>query len=107
MPELLIWLILIIFAIIFIIAIIAMSSPKFNGKMMSKQIKSVKYMMDNSKDDIENISTNMANATKDGVEITAHAIKKGFTDEESVYCKNCGSKIDADSKFCKRCGKEQ
>ena len=75
--------------------------------MMSKQVKSMKYMMDESKDDFESISTNMANATKDGIEITTRAIKKGFTEEEGIYCKKCGSKIDKDSKFCNKCGKEQ
>ena len=84
-----------------------MFSPKVRGKMMSNQIKSMKYMMDESKDDIENVSTNMAGATKDGIKITAHAIKEGLTEEEKAYCKHCGSRIDKDSKFCKNCGKEQ
>ena len=89
-------------AIVFILVIVTMISPKFRGKMMSKQIKAAKYMMDESKDDIRNISTNMADATKDGVEITTRAIK-----DERVYCKHCGSLIDKDSKFCKNCGGEQ
>ena len=91
----------------FVFMILIMFSSKFRGKMMSKQIKATKYMMDESKDDIESISTNMANATKGGVETTARAIKKGFTEEEGIYCKYCESKIDVDSKFCKNCGKEQ
>ena len=49
----------------------------------------------------------MADATKDGIETTTRAIKKGFTEEDSIYCKYCGAKIDKDSKFCKSCGKEQ
>ena len=71
----------------------------------------MKYMVDESKDDIESISTNRAEATKKGVKITtkavAEGIKEGFTDEEIVYCKHCGEAIDAASKFCKSCGKEQ
>ncbi|MBP3920199.1 MAG: zinc ribbon domain-containing protein [Bacilli bacterium] len=94
-------------ALVFVFVIAQIVSPKFRGKMMSRQMKSVKYMMDESKDDIESISTNMANATKGGIETTARAIKKGFTDEGDIYCKHCGSKIDNDSKFCKICGKEQ
>ena len=27
--------------------------------------------------------------------------------DDYVFCKHCGSKIDADSKFCKKCGREQ
>ena len=84
-----------------------MFSPKARAKMMSKQVKSMKYMMDESKEDIHSISTDMADATKDGIETTTRAIKKGFTEEDGIYCKHCGSKIDADSKFCKSCGKEQ
>lgn len=91
----------------FIFVIAQIISPKFRGKMMSRQIKAAKYMMDDSKEDIENISTNMANATKEGIETTTRAIKKGLTEDESIYCKYCGNKIDKDSKFCKNCGKEQ
>lgn len=94
-------------ALVFVFVIAQIVSPKFRGKMMSRQIKATKYMMDDSKEDIKNISTNMAEATKEGVETTACAIKKGFTENESMYCKHCGTKIDKDSKFCKNCGKEQ
>ena len=92
---------------IFVLTFVLMFSPKARGKMMSKQVKSMKYMMDESKDDIQNISTNMADATKGGIETTARALKKGFTEDEGIYCKHCGNKIDKDSKFCKNCGKEQ
>ena len=57
---------------IFVLTFVLMFSPKARGKMMSKQVKSMKYMMDESKDDIQNISTNMADATKGGIETTAH-----------------------------------
>ena len=100
----------IIFAVailIFIVTFIAILSPKVRGKMLSREVKSLKYMMDESKEDIESISTNMADATKEGIRTTTHAIKEGFTKDDSVYCKHCGSKIDKDSKFCKNCGKEQ
>ena len=107
MSEILLIIVPIFIALVFVFVIISTISPKFRGKMMSKQVKSVKYMMDESKDDIESISTNMANATKSGIETTARAIKKGFTDKENIYCKHCGNKIDEDSKFCKICGKEQ
>ncbi len=93
--------------LIFVFVIVQLVSPKFRGKLMSQQVKATKYMMDESKENIESISTDMANATKEGIEITTRAIKKGFTEEEGIYCKYCGSKIDKDSKFCKHCGKEQ
>lgn len=94
-------------ASVFILVVAQLISPKFRGKMMSRQIKAAKYMMDESKDDIRNISTNMADATKDGMEITTRAIKDGLIKDERVYCKHCGSLIDKDSKFCKNCGGEQ
>lgn len=94
-------------AIVFILVIASIISPKFRGKMMSRQIKATRYMMDESKEDIKDISDDMADATKNSIETTMRAIKKGFTEDEKIYCKYCGNKIDNDSKFCKNCGKEQ
>lgn len=91
----------------FVFALVATFSPKVRGKMLSNQMKSLKYMVDESKGDIESISTDMANATKGGVETTVRAIRKGLTEDEDIYCKYCGSSIDHDSKFCKHCGREQ
>ena len=92
--------------IVFIFVIAMFISPKFRGKMMSRQIKAQKYMMDDSKEDLKSISDDMAYATKDGIKTAARAIKEGFT-QSNVFCKHCGSEIDEDSKFCKKCGKEQ
>lgn len=92
--------------IVFIFVITMIISPKLRGKMMSRQIKASKYMMDESKEDLKSISDNMAYATKDGIKTTVGAIKDGLKDN-SVFCKHCGSEIDADSKFCKKCGTKQ
>ena len=117
---------------IFIFTFAMILSPKLRGKMMSHQIKSLKYMMEESSADLTNLTTTTANAaikakknildenedvlrdlatrqaniSKDGIETTVRAIKKGFT-TESIYCKHCGQAIDHDSKFCKNCGKKQ
>lgn len=93
-------------AAIFIFVIAMLVSPKLRGKVLSSQVKSVKYMVDDSKDDIAHISTNMADATREGVKTTARAVREGLVGE-TVYCKHCGSVIDADSTFCKHCGKGQ
>ena len=91
---------------VFIFVFLSFVSPKFRGKMMSRQVKATKYMMEDSKEDLKDISDNMAYATYDGVKSTARAIKEGF-DDEQIYCKHCGARIDSDSKFCNKCGKEQ
>lgn len=122
----------IISILIFILTIVLIFSSKFRGKLMSKQIKAVKNMTDYSKDDIENIMTNLgnisvnaqnnivteneetlkniadkqANINKDSITTISKAIKDGFS-KETIFCKHCGSVIDEDSTFCKYCGKEQ
>lgn len=122
---------LVIFVLMFAFIIGFIFSPKLRGKMMSRQVKSLKYMADYSKDDLEsamttlgNVSVNTrskiinenedklkemadktANISKDAITTTVGAIKKGIKD--TVYCKHCGELIDKDSKFCKHCGKEQ
>lgn len=122
----------IISILIFILTVVLMFSSKFRGKLMSKQIKAVKNMTDYSKDDIENIMTNLgnisvnaqnnivteneetlkniadkqANINKDSITTISKAIKDGFS-KETIFCKHCGSVIDEDSTFCKYCGKEQ
>ena len=98
--------VLILVVLVFAFTIATIFSPKLRGKMMSKQVKAGKYMMDESKDDIKTISDSMAYATKDGIKTVAGAIKEGLT-QNDAFCKYCGSKIDSDSKFCKKCGKEQ
>lgn len=92
--------------VVFVFTFLMIFSPKLRGKMMSKQIKATRYMMNESKDDIKSVTTDFAEATKGGVETTARAIKKGLIDSDKIYCKHCGAEIDKDSKFCKRCGKE-
>lgn len=46
----------------FIYTFAMMFSPKFRGKMMSKQMKSLKYMYKDSKDDLINMTTTANNA---------------------------------------------
>ena len=96
----------VIVGVIFILTILMVVSPKIRAKFMSKQIKATKYMIDEVEDDLTDIATKRANINKEGVEITAKAIKDGLN-KSTKYCKHCGEKIDEDSKFCKKCGKEQ
>lgn len=116
--------------VVFILVIAQIISPKFRGKLMSRQIKATKYMMDEVKDDLTDLGTTVgniginaqkdilnqnentlkdlnkrqANIDKEGIEIRTRAIKDGLTKDEGIYCKHCGTLIDKDSKFCKNCG---
>ena len=114
--------------IVFIFVLAMVISPKFRGKMMARQVKSVKYMLDESKKDLEamggtaiNVKKNIVDNNEEflkkisakegeiagfGIEKKVRAIKKGLLEDE-MYCKHCGESIDADSKYCKKCGKEQ
>lgn len=130
--EILFFIIPILVVLTFIFTIALMVSPKLRGKWMSKQIEATKHMMEYSKDDLKDILstsksvevnaekeildnneeimkdnvTRKANINKEGIEITAKAIKEGLTNNK-VYCKYCGKLIDSDSKYCKVCGRSQ
>ena len=130
--DILFYIVPIFIGLVFVFMIALMISPKLRGKLMSKQIKAAKHMMDYSKEDLKDLLstsadiginaekeildnneetmrdnvTRKANINKKGIEITANAIKEGLT-ENKFYCKHCGKLIDEDSKFCKSCGKEQ
>ena len=97
--------------IIVVLLIIFVFFSIFGGfttnKILSSQVKNLRKTTEESKDDLEKISTNMAAAQKTSVETTFRAIKKGFTEEDSVFCKYCSNEIDNDSIFCKLCGKKQ
>ena len=110
-----------------------MFSPKLRSKVMGHQLKMQKQMLEDNKEvlqdlgklsgqigvkttkgildeneeDLRHIATKGADISKDAITTTTRAIKKGLTEEETVYCKHCGASIDSDSTFCKKCGKKQ
>ena len=122
----------ILIACTFIFTIMMILSPKFRGKLMARQIKATKYMLDESKDSLEaigktagniginikkdildenkdnlkNIARDEADIVKDSIKIKARAIKEGLT-KENIFWKYCGEPIDEDSIYCKICGKKQ
>jgi len=118
----------ILVACIFIFTIAMLFSPKLKSKFMSKQIKTLKYMMEDSEGILTDLSKTAINVKKNildenedtlkdlaskeaeiesiGIERKASALKKGFF-SNLMYCKNCGKQIDDDSKFCKNCGTKQ
>lgn len=75
--------------------------------MMSSMIQTKKKILEENADDLAYISQKEAEIESSGVRIKAKAVKDGLTDNDTAFCKHCGTAIDSDSKFCKKCGKEQ
>lgn len=118
------------FLAIFIYVTMLMFGTKTRAKMLSRQFESLSGATNMSKEDIENLLTNLSSATirskkrildeneddlkdikdtevrinKDAIRESAKAIKEGFTG--TTFCKFCGASIDDDSKYCKACGKK-
>ncbi len=88
--------VVVLFIIIF--TVISIFSPKLRGKMLSRQVKAVKYMYDEVEDDLMDLSVSARDNLK--------TFKKTFNDDKT-YCKHCGAPIDDDSIYCKKCGKKQ
>lgn len=122
----------VMFIVIFSMAIMMIFGTKLRSKILSNQFKTLRNSTDMSKEDIEAMLKNLSDASissrkkiyeekeddlkdiadanarinKDAVRETSSAIKEGFMNDDKIYCKHCGSKIDSDSKFCKSCGME-
>lgn len=79
----------------------------FRPEISKLSTKSTKYIINDNKDDLTDITNTSANIVDGAITQTARAVKKGLTQEDSMFCKHCGSQIDIDSKFCNKCGKEQ
>lgn len=100
--------IMIIVPIIMVISIIffilLMTSSKIRGKMLAKNIKAAKYMMDETKEDLKAINDISAYAQADAIKSKVRAVKQGLQDE--IFCKYCGKEIEEDSTYCKYCGEK-
>lgn len=77
----------------------------FRPEMSKLGIKSAKYIQEDNKNDLKDMANTTADITSEAITKVAQSIKEGF--EESIYCKYCGEKIDADSIYCSKCGKKQ
>ena len=102
----------------FIFVVLMFVSPKLRGKLMSRQVKTLKHMTDYSKKDFEDINYNVADASmnankrlmddnyddledmasmnaninKDAIYIKSKAIKDGLSSSK-IYCNYCGKKL--------------
>lgn len=87
-----------------IFSILLMTNSKIRGKIMAKNIKAAKYMMDETKEDLKAINDIGAYAQSDAIKSKVRAIKQGLQDE--IFCKYCGKNIEEDSTYCKHCGEK-
>ena len=76
MIEILFWIFFGLVIAIIIGSFVIMLNPNLQGKMLSSQVKSLKYMMDDSKDTLKNLTDDMTDITKDSVEATVHIVVK-------------------------------
>ena len=79
----------------------------FLPEISKTSIRTQKYIQNENKEDLKDIANTTAEINANAVTTITHAAAKGFTQENTVFCKECGAKIDADSKFCRHCGMKQ
>lgn len=79
----------------------------FRPEISKMSTKSTRYIINDNKDDLTDITNTSADIVGGAITQTVRAVKRGVTNQESMFCKHCGAQIDADSRFCNKCGKEQ
>ena len=77
----------------------------FQASIHKMNVKTARYIQNKNKEDLKNISLTQAEISKEAIKTSMKAVKEGL-EEDKIYCKYCGAKIDKDSKFCSQCGKE-
>lgn len=78
----------------------------FSPEMSRLATKSTKYIQQQNKDDLTDISNTNAEIASGAVVKTAKAVKEGLK-EENKFCTHCGESIPNDAKFCSKCGEKQ
>lgn len=78
----------------------------FSAKIQKAQIATQKYIQEENKQELTDIVDSGADILSPAVTKITKAVKD-VDNKALVFCKYCGTEIDADSKFCKSCGKEQ
>ena len=79
----------------------------FLPEISKTSIRTQKYIQNENKEDLKDIANTSAEIHAEAVTTITHAAAKGFTQGDTVFCKECGAKIDSDSKFCRHCGTKQ
>lgn len=76
----------------------------FRPEITKMNTKSIKYVQEENKEDLKDIATSHAEIHSEAISNTVDVIKESIN--ETIFCKHCGKKIDANSIFCKYCGKK-
>lgn len=76
----------------------------FKPEISKMNAKSIKYVQEENKNDLKDIATSHAEIHSEAISNTVNTIKDSIND--TMFCKHCGEKIDANSTFCKYCGKK-
>ncbi len=75
----------------FVVPAMTKLAPKISG-----------VLLDANKENIQNVVRTVSEASK-----TSPSQSDGQSDEETVFCHQCGKKITKDSVYCKYCGTKQ
>ena len=76
-------------------------------ELSKTSIRTQKYIQNENKEDLTDIANTVAEINANAVTTISRVTAQGFTHENTIFCKECGAKIDADSKFCRHCGTKQ
>lgn len=86
--EILFYIVPILIGITFVLMIALMISPKLRGKLMSRQIKATKHMMDYSKEDLKDILSTSAdigiNAEKEILDNNEETMEDNVTRKANI-----------------------
>ena len=86
---------------------IACTVASFLPEISKTTIRTQKYIQNENKEDLTDLANTAAEINANAVTTSSRAAAQGFTQENTVFCKECGAKIAADSKFCRHCGTKQ
>ncbi|MFA6860617.1 MAG: zinc ribbon domain-containing protein [Clostridia bacterium] len=67
-------------------------------------IKSAKYIQKENSSDLRDLSSDAADIHSDAIKKTVKSIKSGLSEEEKIYCSNCGKENKKSANFCNNCG---
>lgn len=102
--------IVVVLIIVFIIFLLTGTTQKGLEKTFTKYgnvtARAQYNIINNNEEILRETANKTADIHKDAVKTIVHSVKDGLSDDNTVYCKHCGTQIDADSSFCKKCGKQ-